>query len=204
MEHWRGPLLDELESVRKQTKAHIEGVLIEVLREWRQTALFEEAHAAVNSHLDKILHTHSNNALRFLDAELLKPTTFDVEELHHRRGVELQTIAARRLERRATTYLDHKEGILGKKTEGAERQKKMTALIKDPKELGTDPMKDQIETVARVRGYYNVAVSGLVNSIAKMQQYEVFHRIQLELGGELENALDICGRDGNVELFHEH
>ena len=195
-ERWDQPLTELLEDIRHHTFTHIEETLTDVLREWQGTAIFTEAHRAVKIALKSIMETHCHNAMNFLRAELRKPITFDDEDLHHRYQKELGVISQARLQRRAKAYLDYKEGLTGKKTEGLERSKKTSALCRDPKDLGPDPYKDQIEAVARVRGYYTAAANGLVNTIAKLQNSEIFHRCQRELGRELQKALNIEGRDG--------
>ena len=194
MAGWKEPLQDFLDQVNNHLDGHIEQLIAQAFQDWSQTALYAAVQETVSDYLRQILSWHGDNALRFLESEFYKPLTFDEEILEYRRHKELETIASQRRSFRAKALLTYRESFTGKQSVGPERLKKLNALQEG--ELGPDPFKDQVETMARVRAYYTSAASIMVEAIAKMQNFEIFGRCQQELGRALENGLGISGRDG--------
>lgn len=194
MTNWKEPLQDFLDQVNNHVYSHVEQLVAQVFQDWNQTALFSVVQECISNYLQKVLFWHGDNATRFLDSELYKPLIFDEEILEYRRQKELETISSQRRTFRAKALLNYREAITGKQSVGPERLKKLKSLQEG--ELGPDPFKDQVETMARVRAYYTSAASIMVEAIAKMQNFEVFSRCQQEMGKALEDGLGIGGRDG--------
>ncbi|KAI9726746.1 MAG: hypothetical protein M1828_000602 [Chrysothrix sp. TS-e1954] len=186
MSQWGEPL----EALENQMSAclrkQVGKILDELLRPYASTALNTEARTGVGEHLESIILSHHKNATQIANAEYSKHTTFNEELLDFQRGKELGMLVEKRQQMRARIFYEYQECQTGKRTNVTDLERK----------LGEDPHASELQTIARVRGYFNVASMTTVDTIGKLIHLQLFVRCKEELADHLQNYLRLNDRDG--------
>lgn len=63
-------------------------------------------------------------------------------------------------------------------------------------ELGIDEFAAELDTMGRVRGYYNVASASLVDTMVKCQRLDLFEQTRKHLVKHLQTELGVVGANG--------
>ena len=193
-ESWESALNEFLDAIKRMLHEAVNEVVEELFNKWNSTSLPEEVRQVVQDQLTLMLNANKEHSLQVLHAERLKPMTKHEKVLAFLIKEELGLLEVSRKNARAKAYVNEKENILGRRTEGPEREKKVQA-VKD-QELGEDPFKAELDVMARIRGYYNLASGELVDCISKLMRLELFQRCQQELAKNVSEALKLHTSEG--------
>lgn len=66
-------------------------------------------------------------------------------------------------------------------------------------QLGPDEYAAELETMGRVRGYYNVASASLVDTMVKLQRLDLFEHTRKHLVKHIQTELGVLGAHGKLK-----
>ncbi|KAI9847989.1 MAG: hypothetical protein M1838_000688 [Thelocarpon superellum] len=159
--HWKGPMLDfvdmSAELLRQQVMARLE----DALGSWKPTKLFEVLVSLIQSCLERWLKDERDEANAIFDLEMRYITTLDQDGKEKWKLHAEQRFQKMRLELRINEALDEDEG--DNVTEGSKREAKVAKF--DLKRLGKDEFWQEVDIVAHVRGYHEIALWRFVDNI---------------------------------------
>lgn len=192
VENWTIPVGNFLKHTENALKQEMDMLLEIILEPWQATALYKEAKTSVNLYVLGKMQLLRNKVNRMVDAELLKPMTFNVEALQHYKIEEWNFLCEKRRQKMAKEFLIAEEKIYDRDVrEMSARLKKVT-----DEQIGPDLWAKETEVMAEVRAYYRVASLSLVDNIAKMLQIDLFEECRLTLATHLAESLKIYEEDG--------
>ncbi|EON68609.1 hypothetical protein W97_07867 [Coniosporium apollinis CBS 100218] len=190
LEHWDAPVRTFLDDTEKVLRVHVRKALDEVLRQWKTTDLYKESYRIIDTFLTTHMQSQHDVAERALGLERFKPITLNIETLERNRVEELEVFQAARYEARANAWIDEQDARTGKGTSLQDRHRKI-ATDQVRKEVGADPYQREVEVMAKVRGYYNVASNSFVDHICKSLQVELFDSFRTDIHGGLVEGLSV-------------
>lgn len=191
LEHWDAPMRTFLDDTEKVLRVHVRRALDEVFRQWKTTDLYKESYRIIDTFLTTHMQSQRQDvAERALRLERFKPITLNIEILERNRVEELEVFQTARYEARANAWVDEQDVRTGKGTSLQDRHRKI-ATEQVRKEIGPDPYQREVEVMAKVRGYYNVASNGFVDHICKSLQAELFESFRTDIRGGLMEGLSV-------------
>lgn len=192
--NWHIPMNAFLDGTEQCIQQLVGKLLGDVSGRWRQTDFYKESTVIVNQFLDDIMEEQRASALHLLQLETFKPLTLNDNYMDWLAEKELEQFSVQRFETRVDKHLDEEEALIGKRTEGMERVRRRK-LVKSEM-IGPDPFQKEVETMARVRGYYGVASMRFVDQICLYVQGELMEKCRTQLSERLIAELGVYGDDG--------
>ena len=195
IKNWYVPHQKLLQKTAEALKATIEDLLHGYASAFALTPLPKAILGVANEFVTGASQRHEELASRLIEAELLKPMTMysvQEEELKERSIFEDARKKMRTLEIEAKLQ----DGTPKKSKAEEEKQKKELG------ELGVDPYSAEVETMARVRAYYNIASKSIVDVLVRAMRLDLLERcnkllvkaLKEQFGLEAENGMEICTR----------
>lgn len=195
---WEVPMLEFINSVHQEIQNTLDQQLEEACAQWLNTAFFSEAKKIVKSFVANAIHSQLQYAKRALDLEQRKPLTLNTEGFKQHHDKELSVLLEGRTTQRLLEKLEDTDRAAGKiMADPVERKKKAKNDMKARNELGDDPFKDEIQVMAKVRGYHNVALLRFLDHVVQGIQVEVLHELETNLIQRLKADLEVETRDAH-------
>ncbi|KAF2472329.1 P-loop containing nucleoside triphosphate hydrolase protein [Lindgomyces ingoldianus] len=195
LHNWEVILQSFLKSLHERLSKRIQSILDESLTPWNSTELFKGSAEVVK----KFLATHfdllrTSIAQEILVAEKEGPYLFDQRYFDFHMSRYLEEYKNARIRARQDKYFELLEAQTGKelsKTDQENQGKKepLRAL------LAQDPYSQEVEVLAQVRAYYELASIRFHESICMRVEAQLFRRLSKDLFEHLKNDLDITGED---------
>lgn len=202
---WQLPMNAFLENITTILSDKLHYLLQDSCNKWLNTEFYVEAQRILSDFVAAIMEEQHNYAQRALRLELHKPFTLNDEDIKRKEGEELQVIEPMRYKTRAGEYLNIHEARTGRVTIEAERKKKIQGDKNLRTELGVDPFQREIEVMAKVRGYYRVALLRFLDHVVQGVQVEVFEKCRNELSRQLKLGLELGTANGeSVNLICQY
>ncbi|KAJ9667410.1 hypothetical protein H2201_002611 [Coniosporium apollinis] len=198
-EQWDAPMKKFLDDTETVLRVNIRRALDDVFCKWKTTDLYKESSRII----DRFLTNHMENqrkeiAERALRLERFKPITWNSETMEVNRMEELEVFQHARYEARANAYLDEQDARTGKATSLQERHRRiMTDQVR--KEVGPDPYQREVEVMAKVRAYYNIASMRFVDHICQSLQVELIESFRTDIREELMLGLQVKEDHGDAQ-----
>lgn len=190
---WDKPLGDLFKSVSSLVREDLFSTLQILLRPWATTELSRIMKSTLKDFMTGALERLRKKLQKVLLYERDCSMTLDEDALDSHYRQELGILQGVRQKSRATLSIDVQESQAGRFTEGLKRTKKVEDLV-----LETDLYRREHEVMARVRAYYNVAASRIVDNVYQIVQAELLKYCVDELPGALEAAVGVDGSDGEI------
>ncbi|KEQ74338.1 hypothetical protein M436DRAFT_71772 [Aureobasidium namibiae CBS 147.97] len=194
---WEPPMLEYINNVHQEIQTTLAQLLEITCAQWLNTAFFSEAKKIIKSFVANAMHNQEQHAKRALKLEQRKPMTYNNESYIQYHDKELSLLQNERITRRLVEKFEDADRAAGKFSEPAERKKKAMTDKKARGELGDDPFKQEIHAMARVRGYYYVALLRFHDHVAQGVQVEVLHELVTNLMQQLKAGLEVETRDAH-------
>jgi len=168
----------------------------QVFAPWKETELFSAVWMAVTKFLQEYVNYQRDHvASRALRLERNGPMTECAELWRDHQDNELAFLQLKRFETRAEVVFEKQQASTNKEITKVERSRRAQndATLKDT--LGPDPFRREVEMMAKVKGYYNVASMRFIDHICQSLQAELFKDIGTNLHQELTVALRVSEND---------
>lgn len=178
-----------LDVIGQRLRARLQDILDDVFVSWRSTDFYKETSAAIDTFLFDKQSQLRGLARLVYEMEILHPLAQDEEMSELNRVKELRFFQEARHEARASRYLDEIEQVNCKEMTGLQRAKKLKDVT--PEKLGADPYQREVEAMARVRAYYNIASSRFIDHVCQVVHNKFFEDVRAELHRHVTDALRI-------------
>ncbi|KAF2097762.1 hypothetical protein NA57DRAFT_40341 [Rhizodiscina lignyota] len=190
LQHWGSPT----EQLKIHTRVHLVKALKVALDrafgKHKDTQLFALVQDIVFTFLDQRLVKHQEISEMFLEHEHHQPSTENHDGLEHARLAMLSEIESYRFTHRARKLLMAEATQAGKTITEEEFELKFNKDQKRLKDvLGADPAQREIDVMAEIRGYYNVASMRFVDNICRSMDVEVFEHLKEKLRAVLDREV---------------
>ncbi|OJD36578.1 dynamin family protein [Diplodia corticola] len=195
LEGWEHPTKDFLDGLHTALRTTLNKGLDDTLRAWKTTELSRETARLSENFLEVAFSEQRDHAVpRALRLERHKPVTENAAALEYNEKQELEIFLQARIKARTNIHFDEYDASTGKQTSKTERLKK--AKDRDfQHQLGPDPFTREVEAMAKVRGYYNIASMRYVDAVVMGLQAELFEKLRGGLRDELVTVLEIFGEN---------
>ncbi|KAL1966975.1 hypothetical protein VTN77DRAFT_3719 [Rasamsonia byssochlamydoides] len=184
--HWVEPLKIFLAVSHKLTRDTLLEQVDKVFSQYKQTDLYRQLVKIIESYLAEVREDHYAQAFELYQLEYSKPFTMATSFMTRAKEDASVTLKARRREVRVRRFLE----LQGRLPDEPHKREAEIRKVSD-RELGPDPFEREIEMMATVRGYYEVASSRFVDSICQGIHIKLFSRCREELFLVIEKALGI-------------
>jgi hypothetical protein len=188
LHHWESPLNELLASLHFKILAAHEKACDEVLADFKRTAVPRKISEIGRAFILGLMESQKSMNTRALNLERFKPIT-ENGSLTIQKDAELSSLLAKRKQMRLKEMIEAKEQAMGKKLPVDERRKIIENM--DP-----DPYQGELEVLARVKAYYQIAAYRFIDRICQNVEFELFHKLKVGLKDELETELHIGAKDG--------
>lgn len=192
--HWEEILLIFLDITSDMIRKELFERLQDVFDVYRQTELYTELTAAINSLLEQAFDQMRESAGALYQAERFKPAILDDEALEAATTEALTKLQKARREQLVQLYLDKQEEKTGKPTKDQERTNKANRVTDE--QIGPERFHKEVKVMAEVQAYYKLAKSRFTESIFVNMQAHTFVRIRDLVLPVLERQMDLIGPDG--------
>ena len=205
---WGDPMEMFLNKVAESLEATLGQLLKDACEGWLASDFYKDAKQILETFLGTIIDEQRNYARRAFRLEQHKPLTMNNEGFKAATSAELERLANFRLTKRALEHLHRTDKSASKQLDEDEAQEKLKHQQKkaatDHKlraELGPDPFQREIEVMARVRGYYSVALLRFLDHVVQGVHAEAFVKCIDELPSQLRAGLMLESHDGMSHLI---
>ncbi|KAF2760379.1 hypothetical protein EJ05DRAFT_282772 [Pseudovirgaria hyperparasitica] len=140
---------------------------------------------------------------RLLQLETYRPLTENETAWKYNRDQELEIFRAARYRHRAMAYFDKVESSTGKQVKLVDRERKIENDAALRSQLGEDPDEVEVQLMAKVRGYYNIASSRFCDNVCMSVQGELFKALRTGLKEELLEGLNATDQNACIRLLAE-
>lgn len=180
----------------------VQKIMDQVFASWKETEFFGAVWSAFNRSVHEYVeHQRDYVAPRALRLECTGPMTECAELWRDHQDKELAFLQSKRFEARAELHFNKQQVLANKEIGKTERSKKIQndQSLKDT--LGPDPFRREVEMMAKIKGYYNVASMRFIDHICQSLQAELFKDIGANLHRELTTALRVGEKDEDGEFL---
>jgi len=195
LKHWDTPVYRLVDSLEAALRSSLENTLEVTALEWSTSQLFFEMRRIQESFLSTHLgDLRSNIASRALRLERRKPMTMDEANLQRYMKEQFRVFEDARFEARSNAYFDTQERVMGKEIPKQERERKRLNPAERESlklKLGPDPFTREIEVMAKIRAYYQIASTRFVDNIRQSVEAELFYQFRDGLKDDLEEGLKV-------------
>lgn len=202
--NWHLPTYSLVDSLETVLRSALQATLQETAREWQTTLFFSEMKRVSQ---DIFLATHigdlrSNVAARALRLERARPITENDKTWNRYIDEELKVFKDARFKNRSEYHFDTQDELTGKVTTSVERERKRQnerAKLMDV--LGPDPYTREVEVMAKIRAYYQIASMRFVDHIRQSVEVDLFAQFRNGLRDELDEALKVTAQPPECKSF---
>lgn len=174
---WPQMVDSTLENVQQLTANMISTCISEVLSSRRQTKLFTEASHVVSSLFLELMCKQRDLLHNVVACEMHKPITYAHTALKADTEANKQDLISDRTNQRLNEYFDALDSRIKQPAKQEERKKQAN--------LGPDPYVREVEAVAKIHAYYDIASRGMVDAVAKHLEYGLMHALEMSLKDRL-------------------
>jgi GTPase SAR1 family protein len=208
LQHWDSVLKSYYRNLEQAMVERLETVLVDAMREWTTTLLYEETRQIVGSFVAEQfiiqLETVGPDALK---AERNRPYMSDARYFDFHKARYLNEYKHARFQKRQQIYFAELEEKTGREVSARDQE---TQAKKEPLKslLGKEPYERELDAIANIRAYYELAAIRFNEVICMRIESQLFRPIGELLRGQLQARLQLLG-DGNtvqnrcVELLAE-
>jgi hypothetical protein len=208
LQHWDSVLESYYRNLEQAMVERLETVLVDAMREWTTTLLYEETRQIVGSFVAEQfiiqLETVGPDALK---AERNRPYMSDARYFDFHKARYLNEYKHARFQKRQQIYFAELEEKTGREVSARDQE---TQAKKEPLKslLGKEPYERELDAIANIRAYYELAAIRFNEVICMRIESQLFRPIGELLRGQLQARLQLLG-DGNtvqnrcVELLAE-
>lgn len=194
LQAWEQPMLAFINSINQEIQGTCERLLEDACSQWLTTAFFDEAKKIVRAFISEAMRKQLEHARRALTLEERKPFTVNTEGFKIEYDKEFKILNEGRITQRVVEKLEASDRATGKFiVEPSERKKKAKVDLKLRADLGDDPFAQEIEVMAKVRGYHNVALMRFLDHVVQGIQVEVLYDLENSLPQQLKAGLEVEG-----------
>ncbi|KAJ0426342.1 P-loop containing nucleoside triphosphate hydrolase protein [Aspergillus carlsbadensis] len=186
VEHWRDPVMVFINASHRLVKDTLLWELKEVFVQYLQTELYRELRRIIETYLRKLRDEHVAHVDEVFSIEYQRPFTMAKSALDQETNAANALFVRRRFEARANHFLDLQQKYPRGDPRRVTEMKKLGV-----NELGVDIFTLEVKMMATVRGYYEVASSRFVDSVAQSVHTKLFFKCRENLVEELEKGLGI-------------
>ncbi|TIA43598.1 hypothetical protein D6C78_00136 [Aureobasidium pullulans] len=189
---WEPPMLEFITDVKQEIQNILDQLLEEACSQWLNTAFFSEAKKIVKVYIANAMRCQLEYAKRALTLEQRKPFTLNTKGFKLEQDNELQILQEGRTTQRLVEKLDAADRAAGRiMVDQIERKKKAKSDLKARADLGNDPFDQEVRVMAKVRGYYNIALSRFLDHVVHGINNEVLHDLETNLIQQLKAGLEV-------------
>ena len=198
LQHWDQPTTKFFQVIDYSLKNQLRLLFDGVFKAWDTTELYQKAWEIVDKYISFHLGEQRDvAATQFLGSEQEKPFTGDNVLWESNKATALESFRKARLEARVNVYFKEFEHATGKQLSLVERHRKIQNDQNLRDKLNADPYHREVEVMAKIRGYYNIASLRFFDVICLSMQAKLFKLLRTQLLGELMIGLGMC--DGDSE-----
>lgn len=192
LKHWNVPVFDFLASIDRVLSESIIFAIQEVLRPHENTALYQETMTACKEFVQNLIGEQKDAITRELHLERHKPLVSNEEGWRS----QCEAVSARyrqaRFDTRKKAYLK----FFQEKT-GTDKGPNKEEMIKADETCRQEPYARELEVMAKIRGYYNIASMRFIDNVNKSIQADIFAQLQSrDLHEHLAKTLQVSGENG--------
>ncbi|KAK2761761.1 hypothetical protein FQN54_001589 [Arachnomyces sp. PD_36] len=199
VQHWDGPMREFLATTHKMLQSVLLEQLGEVFGHYKQTALYSELKRIIVAFLDQAHSDHCSHADENYHIEHSKPFTMATASLERAHEQYLEALKARRRTGRVHLFLDLQRSLNDEEAWEDDQKRAAAAKITDA-DIGPDDFSKEVEIMATIRGYYDIASARFVDSICQMTHTKLFFRCRHDLISTIERELGLLENDASEKL----
>ncbi|OCL10716.1 interferon-induced GTP-binding protein Mx [Glonium stellatum] len=207
LQNWDKPMINFFQVIDYALKGQLRLLFDGVFKAWDTTELYQKAWEAVEKYTSVLLNEQRNVvATQFLRSEQEKPFTGDTVLWESNKTATLKVFQKARSEARVNVYFRELEEAIGKQLSLMERNRRMNTDLNLREIINTDPYHREVEVMAKIRGYYNIASLRFFDVVCLSMQLKLFKLLRTQLLGELMTGLGMCdgnSRDNCIRLLAE-
>ncbi|KAF2192948.1 P-loop containing nucleoside triphosphate hydrolase protein, partial [Zopfia rhizophila CBS 207.26] len=198
--NWSIPLKSFFDNLERDLRGRLQQLLDQSFAKWRTTELYRASSEIVQKFLD--VHFGVQRLKMAPDAlkdELEGPYVFDLRHFDFHMTSITEAYKKARFFARMNIYFDELQGETGKELSTKERE---AQAMKEPVKslLSRDPYDREVDVIAQVRAYYELASIRFQESICMRIESQLFNTLGTDLFDELKGGLQITDEKGE---FHE-
>ena len=188
---WHKPVKHLLDRLNGACREMVRGCTDKVLAKRLQTELYRQTDRVLEAFIATKLQEQATMLQHLLACEKHRPGTLQLMG----RGNEdcLKALMTKRLAVRIDEFCDTNEADLpaNKATKPADRKKFLIDTAWQAKNLGHDTWAGDLQDLARIQNYYNIACNGFVDSVLKHLNFGLIRAIKEEVMGVLHQGLKV-------------
>ena len=198
LKNWNVPMELLVNNLRLALGRALASSLRDKVGQWRTTKLFEEMHTINVNFLDERLNCMKSHVNRALRLERTKPITRDEALMKRYISDEHAKLSDARMRARYSAHLMEAAEQAGKDVSAPmwdEKTRKHATSV-----LDVDVFAREIDVMAKIRAYYQIAGIRFVDQVIQAVEAELFLSFREELYQELMSAMDVYGENGRSSL----
>ncbi|KAF1981574.1 P-loop containing nucleoside triphosphate hydrolase protein [Aulographum hederae CBS 113979] len=188
LNHWEKPVDQLLHEVQNALQDIVIATLDFKLKEWKDTDLFRQTWKISQDFTNSLLQVQEVAIKRALRIERTAPITKNEQAYEYHLQKETELLKAKRFEKRAREIMEAMCKRLGRDISQHEKERKLREIRQ---ELGPDPYTRELETLAKIRAYYNIAGSRFVDTVCMSFKGEFMASFRTEFKDNLHKAFDL-------------
>lgn len=187
--NWKFPMEAFIKNAEELVGSKLHQLLEDSCAQRTNTPFFREASKILKGFVKTVMKDARVYAERALRLECYKPfTLMEDKEMIPKQKVELEAIRNHRYKTRCNEFLDMMDARSKKVTKPEDRPGKFEGLRS---QLGADPFQREIEVMAEIRSYYDVAQLRFVDHVAQGIQIEALDKCCVDLHQQLQFELGL-------------
>jgi hypothetical protein len=193
---WEEPMVEFISGVNQELQATLHRLLEEACAQWLNTVFFKEAKKIVKTFVSRVMRDQLEFSKRALTLEQRKPLTFNADGFNFHHDRELKALQDGRITQRLVEKFESADNAAGRiLVDNHERKKKAMTDLKARAALGEDPFDQEIKVMAKVRGYYGMALLRFLDHVVQGVQVEGLHELEHDLPQQLKAGLEVESKD---------
>ncbi|PGH17381.1 hypothetical protein AJ80_04837 [Polytolypa hystricis UAMH7299] len=187
VDHWKGPLDEFLRATYERMGEFLVEQLEVVFLPYQRTELYKRLDSIIHEFLGSIRKGHEQAAEEAYKVECANPFTIAVSTYRRAQKEALDMFRTGRHIKRVRAFLESYESVNG--------QRKLDPSKITEADIGEDEFSKEIEIMAAVRAYYEVASDRFVDTACQVSYARLFSKCRDDLRRFIEEKLGIW--DGN-------
>jgi hypothetical protein len=205
IQSWQAPVKGLIQTIEKIIRESLLQLILQpsVCDSWRGSILNQRLEAITLDFIVTIINAETHKALEAAEREEVRPIVLNQKHFDAEKDSELEILRGVRYTKRAELLYRrlHGEGPESEleRHKWEEARKNSIAKDKFKAEVGDDPYDREVEVVAKIKAYYRIASTRMVENIYMIIEYGILRKLG-QLSTEIEESLEIHGGHGKFNI----
>ncbi|KAF2201925.1 P-loop containing nucleoside triphosphate hydrolase protein [Delitschia confertaspora ATCC 74209] len=205
-EHWKEPVHRFYDGLEETLKQHLRKIFNEALQKWDSSELYRVSWSIISSMLSMQLSEQRITMAGEILNDEKEVYVFNKEVLEFYKSKRLNAYKQAWYNTRMKMYFKGMEETTGKQLSQIERERHVRKDEALKKLLNAEPYEREIDVMATICAYYDMASGRLHDAICMRVESKIFKTLRVSLQEELSSGLEIYGENAHdkcIELLAE-